>query len=85
MQWWKAIWTKTYGLLVDDGRLALGELAGLTATGVLRMLAPPAIVQVYAGPVLLGWTCLLVISNLYTAGRHTRRLVESPAGDKGAC
>ena len=77
MQLFKAIWDNTYGLLVDDGQLALGALAGLTATGVLSALAPPATVQAYAGPVLLVWTCLLVVSNLYAAGRRTARLVES--------
>ena len=79
MQLFKAIWNNTYGLRVDDGQLALGALAGVTATGVLSALAPLATVQAYAGPVLLGWTCLLVISNLYAAGRHAIRLVESPA------
>jgi hypothetical protein len=81
----KAIWNKTYGLLVDDGRLALGALAGLAVTGVLSTLAPPATAHAYAGPVLLGWTCLLVISNLYVAGRRARRLVESQAVHKGTC
>jgi hypothetical protein len=75
----KAIWDNTYGLLVDDGQLALGALTGFTATGVLSTLAPPATVHAYAGPVLLVWTCLLIVSNLYTAGRHVRRLVESHA------
>ena len=79
MQLFKAIWDNTYGLLVDDGQLALGALAGLTATGVLSALAPQATVHAYAGPVLLGWTCLLVISNLYAAGRNAIRLVESHA------
>ena len=48
MQLCKAIWDNTYGLLIDDGRLALGALAGVTATGVFSTLAPPATVQVYA-------------------------------------
>ena len=77
MQLFKAIWDNTYGLLVDDGQLALGALAGLTATGVLSGLAPQTTGHAYAGPVLLGWTCLLVISNLYAAGRNAIRLVES--------
>src|SRR5437660_12000233 len=79
MQLLKAIWDNTYGLLVDNGQLALGALAGVTATAVFSTLAPPATVQAYAGPVLLGWTCLLVVSNLYAAGRHSQRLVASPA------
>jgi hypothetical protein len=78
MQRLKALWDNAYNLLVDDGQLALGALAGLTATGVCSTLAPPATVQAYAGPVLLGWTCLLVVSNLSGAGRHARRLVASP-------
>jgi len=79
----QAIWDNTYGLLVDDGQLALGALAGVTATGVFSTLAPPATVQAYAGPVLLGWTCLLVVSNLYAGGRHARRLVVSSAVRQG--
>ena len=83
MQLFKAIWDNTYGLLVDDGQLALGALAGLTATGVFSTLAPPATVQAYAGPMLLLWTGLLLVSNLYAAGRHARRLVASPAVHAG--
>ena len=83
MQLLKAIWDNTYGLLVDDGQLALGALAGVTATGVFSTLAPPTTVQTYAGPVLLGWTCLLVVSNLYAAGRHASHLVASPAVRQG--
>ena len=79
MTLFKAIWNNTYGLLVDDGQLALGALTGFAVTGVLSTLASPATVQAYAGPVLLGWTCLLVVSNLYAAGCHARRLAESPA------
>jgi|SoiMetStandDraft_2_1073263.scaffolds.fasta_scaffold10716_3 hypothetical protein len=83
MQLLKAIWDNTYNLLVDDGQLALGALAAVTATGVFSTLAPPATVQAYTGPVLLGWTCLLVVSNLYTAGRHARHLVASPVVHHG--
>jgi hypothetical protein len=50
MQLLQAIWDNTYGLLVDDGQLALGALAGVTATSVFSTLAPPATVQAYAGP-----------------------------------
>ena len=82
---YKAIWDNTYGLLVDDGQLALGALAGLTATGVLSALAPQVTVHAYAGPVLLGWTCLLVVSNLYVAGRHAASLVESNTLHQGTC
>src|SRR5207245_9769660 len=83
MQRLQAIWDNTYGLLVDDGQLALGALAGVTATSVFSTLAPRATVPAYAAPVLLGWTCLLVVSTLYAAGRHARRLVASPVARHG--
>ena len=83
MQLFKILWNNTYGLLVDDGQLALGALAGFTATGAFSALAPPATVSAYAGPLLLVWTCLLVVSNLYTAGHHAARLVASHAVHTG--
>ena len=39
------------------------------APGVFSTLAPPATVQAYAGPMLLIWTCLLLVSHLYAAVR----------------
>ena len=83
MQLFKVIWNNTYGLLVDDGQLALGALAGFTATGAFSALAPPATVYAYTGPMLLVWTCLLVVSNLYAAGHHAARLVERHAVHTG--
>jgi hypothetical protein len=80
MQLGKAIWDNTYGLLVDDGHLALGALAGIAVIAGGRALAPPATVHAYAGPVLLGWTCLLIVSNLYAAGHHVVRLAAGHAG-----
>ena len=47
MQMFKVIWNNTYGLLVDDGQLALGALTGVTATGVLSTLGPNPARSIY--------------------------------------
>jgi hypothetical protein len=68
----RAIWDNTYGLLVDDGQLAVGILASLAiawavatyGTGTLRS---------FAGWLLLGLLLALVLANLYRAGLNARR------------
>jgi hypothetical protein len=67
----RAILANTYGLLVDDGQLAIGALAALAITG--------AVAYASAGSRdLLGWLLLalvlaLVVANLYRAGKNARR------------
>jgi hypothetical protein len=73
----KAIWENTYGLLVDDGRLAAGAVLGLIATALLTALAPNETVRDLGGPLLLTWVCVLLLSNLYTAGRSAARKRET--------
>ena len=67
-----AIWSNTYGLLVDDGSLALGALAAVAVTWVFAMLAPEAAEQLM-GALLLVLLSALVLANLHTAGRRIRR------------
>jgi hypothetical protein len=67
-----AIWSNTYGLLVDDGSLALGALAAVAVTWVFAILAPEAAEQLM-GALLLVLLSALVLANLYTAGRRIRR------------
>ncbi len=67
-----AIWSNTYGLLVDDGSLALGALAAVAVTWVFATLAPEAAEQLM-GVLLLVLLSALVLANLYTAGRRIRR------------
>jgi len=69
----KAIWENTYGLLVDDGRLAGGAVLGLIVTWLFAVIAPNETLRQLAGPLLLTWVCALLLSNLYAAGRKAKR------------
>jgi hypothetical protein len=66
----RAIWDNTYGLLVDDGQLAVGAIAALVVTWLVAQSAP---LQDNAGWILLALVLALVIANLYRAGRNARR------------
>jgi hypothetical protein len=67
-----AIWENAYGLLVDDGRLAGGAVLGLIVTGLLAVFGPNDTIQQVAGPLLLVWVCVLLLSNLYAAGKKAK-------------
>ncbi len=69
----KAVWSNTFHLLVDDGRLASGAVLGLLVTWLFAAVAPNDSVRVLAGPLLLTWVCVLLLSNLYAAGRNAER------------
>ena len=66
----RGIWDNTYGLLVDDGQLAVGAIAALVVTW---LAAQSAALQDNAGWLLLVLVLALVIANLYRAGRNARR------------
>jgi len=70
----RGIWDNTYGLLVDDGQLAVGAIAALAVTWAIARAAPAALHE-KAGWVLLVLVLALVIANLYRAGRNARRRV----------
>jgi len=65
-----SIWNNTYGLLVDDGQLAVGAIAALV---VIWFAAQSATLQENAGWLLLLLVLALVVANLYRAGRNVRR------------
>ena len=72
----KTIWSTLYGLLVDDGQLAIGAIAALAITWLLARTAGDALEPI------LGWLLLLmvlalVLANLYRAGLTARRRVSS--------
>ena len=69
----KAVWENAVGLLVDDGRLAGGALLGLIVTWLFAAVAPNETIQQLGGPLLLMWVCVLLLSNLYAAGRNAAR------------
>ncbi len=68
----RAIWSNTYGLLVDDGQLAIGAIAALIVTW---FVAQSGALQENAGWLLLILVLALVVANLYRAGRNARRQV----------
>lgn len=70
------LWSNTFGLLVEDGALAIG---------IVIALAVAAAIAGFAGqPELAGWALLLVLTvllivNVYRAGTRARRaLVGTP-------
>jgi phosphate/sulfate permease len=65
----RGIWGNTYGLLVDDGQLAIGAIAALVVTW---LAAQSGAFQENAGWLLLVLVLALVIANLYRAGRNAR-------------
>jgi len=67
-----ATWENLYGLLVDDGSLAVGALAAVAITWLFAVVAPDAAEQL-GGALLLVLISGLVLANLYTAGQRIRR------------
>ena len=68
----RAIWDNTYGLLVDDGQLAIGAIAALAITWLVAQMSDET-VRENAGWLLLVLVLALVLANLYRAGRNARR------------
>lgn len=68
----RGVWDNTYGLLVDDGQLAVGAIAALAITWVVAQYAGET-VRDSAGWLLLAMVVVLVIANTYRAGQNARR------------
>jgi len=68
----RGVWDNTYGLLVDDGQLAIGAIVALAITWVIAQYASDALRQ-GAGWLLLVMVIVLVIANVYRAGQNARR------------
>ena len=70
----RGIWDAVWGLLVEDGSLAVGILAALAVTWVAAaLLADPQRDQV--GWLLLAILVVLVALNVRAAGRSARRAI----------
>ncbi|TMC70238.1 MAG: hypothetical protein E6J13_09780 [Chloroflexi bacterium] len=72
----RTLWSTLYGLLVDDGQLAIGALVALAITWGIAYAGGDG------GRDVTGWVLLvmvlgLVVANLYRAGVDVRRRVSS--------
>jgi len=71
-----AAWEQIYGLLVEDGQIAIGTLAAFVACGALSAgagsvgdAALQASLRNAVGPLLFVLLMTLLLVNLYTTGR----------------
>jgi hypothetical protein len=69
----RGVWDNTYGLLVDDGQLAIGAIAAMAIAWLAAQSGNEALHE-NAGWVLLALVVVLVVANIYRAGRNARRL-----------
>jgi uncharacterized membrane protein YfcA len=72
MKFFAAAWEQVYGLLVEDGQIALGTLAAFIACGAVSALAGKLgseSLRDSAGPLLFVLLMSLLLVNLYTTGR----------------
>jgi hypothetical protein len=69
-----AIWENVYGLLVDDGSIALGTVGALVVVGLWSWAtaARPTLVEL-GGPLLFVLLMALLVANLYRTGRAAAR------------
>ena len=69
---WKAVW----GLLVEDGSLAIGIVAALAVTWIAAIALADA-QRDQVGWLLLAMLLVLVVLNLRSAGRRARTAMRS--------
>jgi hypothetical protein len=74
MGWLSAVWEQVYGLVVEDGWIALGAVGALITTGLFALLAGSnEELKDLGGPLLLVLVCILLLANLYAAGKAAAR------------
>lgn len=72
MKFFAAAWEQIYGLLVEDGQIAIGTLVAFIACGAVSTLAGnmgSESLRESAGPLLFVLLMTLLLVNLYTTGR----------------
>jgi hypothetical protein len=72
----RGIWSTLYGLLVDDGQLAVGALLALAISSAIAYSGGDQGRDV-SGWMLLVMVLALVVANLYRAGLSARARVSS--------
>ena len=84
MKWLGTVWEQVYGLVVEDGWIALGAVGALLVTWLFAiMTAEQEAEHNLAGPLLFGLIMALVGGNLYTAGRRAARRLARGDADPG--
>lgn len=71
MQFLKAAWEQVYGLLVEDGQIAIGTLAAFAVAALWSAFAEGF--RDSAGVLLFVLLMSLLLVNLYTTGRKAAR------------
>jgi hypothetical protein len=78
-------WEQVYGLLVEDGQIAIGTLAAFAAAAAVSFLGGQMhndVLRNLAGPLLFVLLMALLLVNLYAAGRRAHP--ETPATPSAA-
>jgi uncharacterized membrane protein YfcA len=73
MSFLSAAWEQAYGLLVEDGQIAIGTLAAFVACSAISALAGNLgsdSLRNSVGPLLFVLLMTLLLVNLYTTGRQ---------------
>jgi len=74
MGWLAAVWEQVYGLVVEDGWIALGAIGALVATFLYtRLTAANEAQRDLGGLLLFAMIAALMLTNLYAAGRKAAR------------
>ncbi|TME22063.1 MAG: hypothetical protein E6I75_30570 [Chloroflexi bacterium] len=68
MQFLTSAWEQVYGLLVEDGQIAIGTLVAFAAAAGVSALGGEELRDA-AGPLLFVLLMSLLLVNLYTTGR----------------
>ena len=69
MKFLSAAWEQIFGLLVEDGQIAIGTLAAFIAAAGWAVVGGEAL-RNSAGPLLFVLLMTLLLVNLYTTGRR---------------
>jgi hypothetical protein len=77
MKFLSAAWEQIYGLLVEDGQIAIGTVAAFIAAAAWAFLVGEGL-RDSTGPLLFVLLMTLLLVNLYTTGRkaHAKRTNE---------
>ena len=68
----KEAWEQVYGLLVEDGQIAIGTLLAFVAVAIYSIVVGEGPARDIAGWILFVLLMSLLLVNVYSAGREAR-------------